>query len=49
MSKSKTMREVHRLALLTGADTRHRPMAAAQLAALRALILHNEEVRDVRG
>jgi hypothetical protein len=48
MPNTQNMREVHRLALLRGADARHRPMATAQLAALRALILVSEEVRNVR-
>ena len=45
---SKNMREIHRLALLRGADARHRPMAVAQLDAIRTLILDGREVRDVR-
>jgi hypothetical protein len=48
MRHSKNMREIHRLALLRGADARHRPMAVAQLDAIRTLILDGREVRDVR-
>lgn len=47
MSNTQNMREVHRLALLRGADTRHQPMTTAQLDAIRALILHSQEVRNV--
>lgn len=48
MRHRNNVREVHRLALLRGADARHRPMVVAQLDAIRTLILDGREVRDVR-
>jgi len=48
MQSKKNMREIHRLALLRGADARHHPMAVAQFDAIRTLILDGREVRDVR-